>query len=65
MNDEKLTELAAEMDRQNEALAEIEATMRALGDVELAVPKAFLDELDELTTPRTPTPAIFTYALRG
>jgi hypothetical protein len=39
-------------DPLDEALAFIEHMLRDLGDVELAVPQAFFDELDELTAPR-------------
>ncbi len=63
MND-KLSELAAEMDRQNQMFAEIEVSLRAFGEVELAVPQAFLDELDELTTPCSHTPAMPAFAIR-
>jgi hypothetical protein len=65
MNDEKLKTIAAEIERQNEALKELEATLQSLGDVELAVPHAFVDELDELTKPRPPTPAMPTFGIRG
>jgi hypothetical protein len=65
MNDDKLNAIAAEIERQNEALEELEATLQSLGDVELAIPQAFLDELDELTTPRPPTPAMPIFGIRG
>lgn len=66
MNDEKLKSLEAELERQNALLAEFESTLRALGDVELAVPHAFLDELDELSAPRVhnPNPTPF-FGVRG
>jgi hypothetical protein len=65
MNEQKLSEIAAEIERQNEAFAEVEATLSSLGGVELAVSKEFLDELDELTTPRNPTPTVPSYGVRG
>lgn len=52
MNDQTLKSLEAELERQNASFAEFENALRDLGDVELAVPHAFLEELDELTTPR-------------
>lgn len=65
MNDEKLSKIAAEIEQQNEALAELEGTLRTLGDVDLEVPKAFLEELDELTAPRAATnPAMSVYGIR-
>jgi hypothetical protein len=65
MNDDKLNAITAEIERQNETLKELEATLRSLGDVELAVPQAFLDELDELTTTRPTTPAMPIFGIRG
>jgi hypothetical protein len=52
MND-PLETLQAELARQNETLSAFEQTLRALGDdVELAIPRTFLDELEELTESR-------------
>ncbi|MDF2692029.1 MAG: hypothetical protein K0S65_412 [Labilithrix sp.] len=65
MNEQKLSEMAAEMQRQNEAFAEVEATLKSLGDVELAVATAFLEELDELTTPPNPNPTMPFFGVRG
>lgn len=58
--------LAAELERQNAAFDEVKAALTQLGDVELQVPQAFLDELDELASAPKP-PAGFTsiHALRG
>lgn len=63
MND-TLEQLLAEIQRQDEALAGIQASLRELGDVELIVPHAFLDELDELARPRNTPPAPVT-GIRG
>lgn len=64
MND-TLEEMQAEIARQDEAFAAFEATLRALGDVELAVPHAVLEELDELARPRAPTAAMPLFGIRG
>ena len=52
MNDETLSEIAAQVQQQNDVLLQLETTLRTLGDVELSVPKAFLEELDELAAAR-------------
>ncbi len=54
MND-TLEKMQAEIERQDEAFAAFEKTLRDLGDVELAVPQAFFTELEELceAAPRT------------
>ncbi len=65
MNDEKLNAIAAEIERQNETMKELEATLQSLGDVELAVPQTFFDELEEITSPRTTTPAMPVFGIRG
>ena len=65
MNDTKLSELEAMFEQQNEALAEFEATLRDLGDVELMVPNTFFEELEELITAPTNITTPFTFALRG
>ena len=48
MNDDKLNAIAAEIERQNQTMKELETALLSLGDVELAVPKAFFEELEEL-----------------
>lgn len=52
MNDDSLTAIADQIERQNVALADFERELATLGDVELQVPSAFLDELDSLAAPR-------------
>lgn len=42
----------AELARQDEELRELTRTLEALGDAGLVVPRAFFDDLDELTAPR-------------
>lgn len=58
MKNDTLAELEAELRRQDRELAAIETTLRSLDDVELAVPTAFLDELERITTVPTTAPAI-------
>lgn len=65
MNDEILPEFAAELSRQNQAFAEIEATLRSFGAVELGIPSTFFEELDELTAPRITTPTMPTFGIRA
>ena len=62
---EKLNAIAAEIERQNETMKELEATLKSFGDVELAVPKEFFDELEEATSPQTTTPAMPIFGIRG
>ena len=67
MND-PLETLQAELARQNESLSAIEQTLRNLGeDVQLAVPRTFLDELEELTQPRVidTNPTMPLFGIRG
>lgn len=64
MND-PLEAVRAELARQDEAFAEIERTLASHGDAMLAVPRAFLDELGELTTPCVALPAAPLHGLRA
>ena len=64
MND-ALETMQAELERQDEAFATFEKTLRDLGDVELAVPHALLEELDELAQPRNLTPMMPIFGIRG
>jgi len=65
MNDEKLSELATQFEQQNEDIAQLEAVLRTFGDVDISVPRAFLEELDELTAPRAATtPAMPVFGIR-
>lgn len=53
MNDDVTLEaMANQIERQSAALAQFERELTALGDVELDVPTAFLDELESLAAPR-------------
>ena len=63
--DDELDAIAADIERQNEGLKELETTLRALGDVELAVPKAFFEDLEDATAPRAQTPAMPVFGIRG
>jgi hypothetical protein len=65
MDEQKLSELAAEIERQNAAFAEVATALESLGDVELSVSKAFLEELDELAAPRNPNPTVPFFGMRG
>lgn len=60
--EDKLTALAAEIERQNAAFDDARNTLDACDDVELPVPSALLDELDALTSPPRPPGA---HALGG
>jgi len=53
-----LDALAAELDRQNAVLEETFDELRALGDANVAVPRSFLEELEEACrpVPRAPQP---------
>jgi predicted nucleic acid-binding Zn-ribbon protein len=64
MND-ALKKLRAELERQNDSLEAFEQALGNLGDVELAVPHAILEELDELTSPRNPNPMVPFFGIRG
>lgn len=65
MND-TLEKMQAEIERQDEAFAAFEKTLRDLGDVELAVPHAFLEELEELARPQNPNPPTMPlFGIRG
>jgi hypothetical protein len=67
MNDALETQ-KAELARQNESLAAIEQTLRGLDDgVQLAIPQAFFDELEELTQPRVinESPTMPFFGMRG
>lgn len=50
-----LSALEAELARQDEALESFESTLTSLGDVELAIPRAFFDELEDVTSRHTTT----------
>jgi len=52
MNDESLSALAEEIERQNAKLEDVKNSLAALGDVQLEVPTTFLDDLDELAARR-------------
>ena len=54
MSHDKLSEIQAEIERQNAAFEDVKNTLGTLGDVELEVPQALLDELESLAVP-TPT----------
>lgn len=49
---EQLKAIEAELARQDEEWNQIHATLMSLGDVKLAVPQTFLDEIEELARPR-------------
>jgi len=55
MSHDKLSEIQAELERQNEQLAEFEGVMRRLDGID--VPAAFLMEFDEACEVRTALPA--------
>jgi hypothetical protein len=65
MNDEFLSALGVEIERQNAAFAEVKAALSALGDREFAVPQTLLDELDELCTPRPRAVTTTIFGLRA
>jgi hypothetical protein len=50
--DEALRGIEAELARQDEAWKEVESILTSLGDVQLAIPQTFLDEIEELARPR-------------
>lgn len=47
-----LASIEAELARQDEQLEAFEEAITALGDVQLAVPDDFFDEIDALATPQ-------------
>ena len=65
MQDERYAVLAAEIERQNVAFAEVKTALSQLEDVELQVPQAFLEQLDELAAPKPPAGFMSIHALRG
>lgn len=66
MNDELSAVIAAELERQDAAFDEVKAALSELGDVELRVPQALLDQLDELASPpKLPAGFISVHAIRG
>jgi hypothetical protein len=65
MTNEAMAALEAELLRQNAALTEFNDALRSLGDVELQVPAAFLEELDEVTQVAGATCASAVNGIRG
>ncbi|HVH47515.1 MAG TPA: hypothetical protein VM925_34505 [Labilithrix sp.] len=55
MNDDPLSALHAEIERQNAAFEEVKTELSTLGDVEIDVPRSLLDELESLAAPPTST----------
>jgi hypothetical protein len=60
-----IEEMEAELARQDAELERFETAVCALGDVELAVPTAVLQELDELTLSRTTNPTMPVFGIRA
>jgi hypothetical protein len=67
MSHDNLSEMQAELERQNEAFEALKAEAATLGNVEIDVPPTFFDELDALVTATPPltTWTPFTHALRA
>lgn len=61
MNHDKLLEIQAELERQNQAFEAVKAEALTLGDVDLDVPPTFFDELDALTGAPPPTTCWFPF----
>jgi len=65
MHDEPLSALTAEIDRQNTAYGEAKSALMSLGEVELQVPAAFIDDLEEVVFAARFGNAVPMNALRG
>ena len=65
MHDELLSALTAEIDRQNTAYGEAKSALMSLGEVELQVPAAFIDDLEEVVFAARFGNAVPMNALRG
>lgn len=61
---EKWSALEREFERQNEARAAIETSLRELGDAEFEVPHAVLDAIEEACDVRTAAPSPFPFPFR-
>ncbi len=64
MNDESLSAIADEIERQNAQFEDVKKTAAALGDLQFEVPTAFFDELEEVADPRAPAFTMPANALR-
>lgn len=53
MHEETLAAIAAQIQQQDAAFAKAKAGIQELGDAEIEIPSTFLEELDDLCTPRT------------
>lgn len=58
-------ELREAIARQDEGFAEVTRALEMQGDATLLVPQGFLDELDELTSPRVAAATPFVMGLRA